>query len=219
MRRRGGFILLFGTRAIVTDDDSAAPVNTICPNCRQRTQMVGKKHRNWFTLFFIPLFPISGAQRFSQCTQCAAMFYVEPRQIERQTAAADQQEMQRAIGLYNSMRASPANSVTLNELMSLYASIGEYDQAIVAARDFPQALAASEQCMVTLGRAYLAKHQHAAAIEQFDAALERNPSLGEAHYFKAVAHFTSTPPDHERAAAAARLARSAGYPGADQLPV
>src|SRR5204863_9131432 len=124
---------------------------------------------------------------------------------------------QRAIALYNSLRNSPANSITLNELMTLYATINEFDQAISAARDFPQALNSSEQCMSTLGRVYLAKNDHAEAIRWFDEAIARNGSLGEAHYYKGVAYLTANPPDHDRAVASARAARSAGYPGADQL--
>ena len=125
--------------------------------------------------------------------------------------------MQRAISLYNSLRNSPGNSVTLNELMVLYASIGEFDQAIAAARDFPTALEASEQCMVTLGRVQLGKNEHAEAIRRFDQAIARNPGMGEAHYYKGVAYLTAAQPDYDKAAAAARLARSNGFPNADQL--
>ena len=71
--------------------------------------------------------------------------------------------------------------------------------------------------MTTLGRVYLAKNDFAEAVKWFDAAAARNPSLGEAHYFKGVAHLTSDPPEYDKAVAAARAARSAGYPNAEQL--
>src|SRR5205823_4531831 len=106
------------------------------PRCGQRADMVGKSHRTWFTVFFIPVFPLSGATRFSQCARCGGQFKVDNRQLGTQVAAADRQQSQRAIGLYNSLRASPANSVTLNELMAMYAGMQEYEQAISAARDF-----------------------------------------------------------------------------------
>ena len=76
MTRRSGFILLFGTRPIVSDD-GAASVRTVCPNCGRETNIVGKSVRHWFTLFFVPLFPVSGRQRFSQCTNCGAQFPTE----------------------------------------------------------------------------------------------------------------------------------------------
>jgi tetratricopeptide (TPR) repeat protein len=217
--RRSGFILLFGTRPIISADASTPPANVVCPRCGQRADLVSKIYRPWFTIFFIPVFPVGAAKRFSQCSSCGAQFMAEPREIERHAAASDQQQMQRAITLYNSMRASPANSVTLNELMSQYATIDEFDQAISAARDFPQALAASEQCMVTLGRVYLAKNDHPQALRWFNEAIARNPALAEAHYFKAVAYLTSNPPDKDAAAAAARLAKSHGYSDVDKLPI
>lgn len=215
--RPRGFILLFGTRETVSDDATVSPVAAVCPQCRQRAQIVGKAYRTWFTAFFIPLFPISGARKFSQCTNCGAQFSVPVQELGRQVAAAEQGPGQRAIQLYNSLRHSPGNSVTLNELMTLYASIQEHDQAVAAAREFPAALEASEQCMVTLGRVHLAKNQHAEALRWFDAAAARNETLAEAQYYKAVAHLTATPPNYAGAVAAARAARSHGYPQADEL--
>jgi tetratricopeptide (TPR) repeat protein len=216
-RFHGGFILLFGTRPVITTDGSAPPVRTVCPNCNQDSNIVGKKFRTWFTLFFIPVFPVSGVQKFSECSNCHAQFRVDARALGAQVDAAARDQSQRAIALYNSLRASPANSVTLNDLMAMYAQMGEYDQAVSAAAQFPDALNNSEQCMTTLGRVYLARNEHAEAVKWFDAAIARNPSLGEAHYFKGVAHLTSLPPEYEKAVAAARAARSAGVANADAL--
>ena len=213
---RRGFIILFGTRAIQSSD-GVAPVRTVCPNCQTSADIVGRAYRQWFTLFFIPVFPVSGRTRFSQCSNCGAQFTLPADELGRNVAQAQQEQSQRAIALYNSLRNSPANSVTLNELMTLYAGMGEFDQAIGAAGQFPDALNASEQCMTTLGRVYLAQNKHAEAVQWFDAALARNDQLGEAHFHKAVAHLTSTPPDYEKAIAAARAARSAGFPNADAL--
>jgi tetratricopeptide (TPR) repeat protein len=214
---RAGFILLFGTKPVVSDDRDAKPVNTVCPRCGRRADIVGKTVRHWFTAFFIPVFPVGGVQRFSQCTNCGAHFPVEARTLGTQVAASEREQSQRAIVLYNSLRNSPGNSITLHELMTLYASLNEYDQAIGAAKQFPQALDNSEQCMVTLGRVCLAKNENTEAVSWFDRAIARNETLGEAHYYKGVALLTAASPDYPAAAAAARLARSAGYPGAEQL--
>jgi len=216
-RRRLGFILLFGTRGIVSDVPEAAAVDTVCPRCGQPAKFVGRKARQWFTIFFVPVFPISGLQRFSQCSNCGAQFAVSAGDLASRLNAAEAEQSQRAIAMYNSLRNSPANSVTLNELMQLYASMHEYDQAAAAAAQFAEALNNSEQCMTTLGRVYLAQDRHAEAVKWFDAALARNPQLGEAAYYKAVAHLTGTPADPQAAAAAARQARNAGYPRAEEL--
>jgi tetratricopeptide (TPR) repeat protein len=215
-RRRRGFIILFGSRGIVSND-SAPPVETTCPNCGQPAQIYGKTVRSWFTIFFLPIFPISGAQRFSQCSACGAQFPVVLEDLKRSLARSEQQSNQQAIALYNSMRASPANSITLNELMLTYAGMKEYEQAISAAREFADALHASEQCMTTLGRIYLAIEKRAEAMQWFDAAIERNASLGEAHYWKGVAHLTATPPDYSAALSCARQARNLGHPHAEAL--
>lgn len=214
---RRGFILLFGTKPVYSDDPDTPPVTTVCPRCGQRADIVGRRVRQWFTLFFIPIFPVSGLQRFSQCSNCGAQFPIEARQLGNQVAASEREQSQRAIALYNSLHKSPGNSITLNELMTLYATINEFDQAISAARDFPLALDNSEQCMTTLGRVYLGKNATVEAIQCFDRALARNDGLAEAHYYKAVALLTASPPDFARAAASARAARANGHPSAETL--
>jgi transcription elongation factor Elf1 len=213
---RPGFIILFGSRAI-TSNDAAAPVQTRCPRCGQQSNLQPKSYRNWFTLFFVPVFPISGKTPFCECSVCGAQFQVPAEELRQRLADSDRQQNQQAIALYNSLRASPANSVTLNELMTAYASMNDFDSAISAAGEFPQALHASEQCMTTLGRVYLARNQFNEALQWFDAAVARNPSLGEAQYYKAVAHLLTTPPDPQKAVAAARAARGAGFANAEAL--
>ncbi|HEX8524757.1 MAG TPA: zinc-ribbon domain-containing protein [Tepidisphaeraceae bacterium] len=215
--RRSGFILLFGTRPVVSNDPAAGEISTLCPRCGRQATIVGKSYRNWFTLFFIPVFPVSGAKTFSQCTSCGGQFPVPLRELTNRVRDSDRAQAQRAITMYNSLRASPANSITLNELMALYASMGEYDQAISAAGEFAQALNNSEQCMTTLARVYLATDQHEEALRWLEAATTRNANLGEAHYYKAVAHLTKPAPDPHAAITAARAARNASYPGAEEL--
>ncbi|MGH7214962.1 MAG: zinc-ribbon domain-containing protein [Tepidisphaeraceae bacterium] len=220
--RRGGFIILFGTKTRVSKDAGGLPgaagtVRTRCPECHQEADIVGKRYQNWFTLFFIPVFPISGRTRFSECSNCNAQFPVPVDELGRRVSANEQQQHQQAIQLYNSLRASPANSITLNELMLMYGDMKEYDQAISAAAEFHQALHASEQCMATLGRIYLAKNDHPSALQWLDAAITRNSMIGEAHYYRALAHFTSPVPNLEQAMTSARSARNANYPQADEL--
>jgi tetratricopeptide (TPR) repeat protein len=214
--RRAGFILLFGARPF----PSAEPGPTVparCPSCQREVALVPMGSRTWFTLFFIPIFPISGRQRYCECPNCGAQFPGAAEDLRNELATGEQRQAQEAIALYNSLRASPGNAVALNQLMTMYASLKDHDAAVSAARDFPQALNSSEQCMVTLGRVLLAQERHAEAVRWFEAAAARNPMLGEAHYYKALAHLESTPPEPGPAAAAARAARHAGYPNADRL--
>jgi tetratricopeptide (TPR) repeat protein len=213
--RRRGFFFLIGTRRMVSNDGT--PAEAPCPNCRQRTLFQPKSARSWFTFFLIPIFPVSGKMTLSQCGNCRMQYRLTPQQLNSRVAASQTLQMQQAIQMYNSLRASPANSVTLNNLLLLYLELKELDQALSAANEFPQALNSSEQCMTTLGRILMERAQHAEAIKWFDAALARNPMLGEAAYCKAVALMNLTPPDLEAAKAAARTARTANMNGADAL--
>jgi tetratricopeptide (TPR) repeat protein len=211
-----GFILLFGTKPIVSDE-AGVVVEARCPQCGRDATFAAKSYRVWFTLFFLPLVPVSGKKPISQCSACGAQFPIPLDELRTRVSQSHGEQNQQAIAMYNSLRASPSNAITLNELMQLYASMKEYDQAIAAAGQFPQALHASEQCMATLGRVYLAKGDTALALQWLDAALERNNQMGEASYYKALTHLTATPPDPTRAVAAARAARAVGYPNADDL--
>ena len=211
-----GFIILFGSRSIVSDD-SSEPVTTVCPRCSHAVQMQARTLRHWFTFFFLPLFPISRKRRFTQCPNCGAQFALAPDELRQRIAAGEQQQNQQAIALYNSLRSSPANSIALDQLMKMYAQLKEYDPAISAAAEFPQALHNSEQCMTTLGRVYLGRNDFNDAIKWFDAAVERNAQLAEAQYYRGLAHLLKSPPDYTSAIAAARAARSAGYPNAEAL--
>ena len=215
-RRRPAFILLFGSRNLFSDDNTP-PVRTTCPRCAHEVDMKSRSFRSWFTLFFVPVFPISGRKSFTQCPNCGAQFSVTPEELRRRVSVSESQMNQQAISLYNSLRASPANSITLDQLMKMYASMKEYDQAISAASEFSQALHNSEQCMTTLGRVFLAQNKFPEALQWFDAALQRNAELGEASYYKALAHMLSTPPDYPAAIASARAARASGYPQSDAL--
>jgi|GEM_PF-935710 tetratricopeptide (TPR) repeat protein len=214
-RRRGFFFFLFGTRNMVGNDGAAAAA--VCPRCGQQAMFQPKSFRTWFTLFLVPLFPISGKHTFSECAHCRGRFRLSPQELSQRVAASQQQQMQQAIAMYNSLRASPANSITLNNLMLLYLQLRELDQAVSAANEFRAALDASEQCMTTLGRVLMEQGHHEQAMRWFDAALARNPLLGEASYCKAVALMSLVPPDYAGATAAARAARSAGLAEADAL--
>ncbi len=217
-RSRRGFIFLFGSRSVVSADPAGAvPRDAKCPRCGRSGTLAGQRARPWFTAFFIPLFPIGGGRRFTRCKACGSSFAASPNQVARASSRSDADQVRRGITLYNSLRTSPGNSVTLQELMTLYLSIGEPEQAVGAAADFPDALNASEQCMTTLGRAYLAAGSATEAVGWLDSAVARNPDSGEARFQRATAYLSLTPPDAERAVADARAARNAGHPAAADL--
>src|SRR4051812_45488514 len=86
---RRGFIILFGARRIISNDavPGGLPVRTVCPRCSQEVGFLAKGYRTWFTLFFVPIFPISGKTRFTECPQCGAQFQVSPEELRAQIGA------------------------------------------------------------------------------------------------------------------------------------
>jgi hypothetical protein len=44
--------------------------NFYCPNCQAREDYALKQVRSWFTLYFIPIFPLGGGQRYVECSRC-----------------------------------------------------------------------------------------------------------------------------------------------------
>ena len=187
--RHRGMIILFGSRTVVSDDGSAGR-RMECPSCHRITILRCKRQRDWFTVFFLPVFPICSAKRYGQCSVCGAQFSITVKPHRQRQSAQRQRLNQQAITLYNSLVAAPFNAVALRDLMFTYMAMEEYDQAIGAAGRFPDTLNRSEQCMTLLGRIYLFKRDPASAIAWFDAASARNPNLGDPHHFKALAHLS-----------------------------
>jgi len=216
MPPRRGFIILFGWRGIISSD-SRPPVDTICPSCRQSVRMYGKSHRKWFTLFFCPIFPVSGKTTFTECSHCRAQFRLDIDELRHRLATPDPRLYQNAIGLYNTLRQSPRDSALLNQVLEAYAQIGDYNEALSAGRHFPDALNESAQCLTTYAKIHLAAGNAPEAINYLQQAIAKNPSLAEAHYFLAIARLSSTPPDKPAAIASARTAQSLGHPDAPAL--
>ena len=215
-RSRNGFIFLAGVRTLYRDDGTRQ--QGICPRCGRSVELLGKRGRSWLTLFMVPLIPVGGAKQITECPNCQARFALTPEELARRSEQhVAGNANQRGIQLYNSLRASPANSVTLNELMHLYGGVGEFHEAIRSAGQFPKALEASEQCMVTLARAYIEVGLLDEAQTWLRTALERNPQMAEARYHLAVVLMRRPPPDLSGAIAAARAARNGGFAEAEDL--
>src|SRR5262245_13483511 len=48
-----------------------------CPHCDQPNEYTLAQEREWFTLYFIPIFPMGGAQRYVECHGCGSRFTEE----------------------------------------------------------------------------------------------------------------------------------------------
>ncbi len=210
-RNRRGFIFFFGWRTL-TSQRPEPPVETTCPSCRQQSSIVSMQGRDWFTVFFIPVVPLSSAKQFVKCSSCQTCFDLDIEQFRRKAAVPDERAWQQCIAVYNTLRESPKDSVLLNRLLEMYAGMREFDEALAAGRHFPDALNESAQCLTTYGKVNLAAGKADQAMKYLQMALEKNKAMGEAHFYMGVAYLSSNPPNADAAIASARQAAANGYP-------
>ena len=87
--------------------------------------MHGRCMQPWFTLFFIPIFPMQSrraSKRFSQCGTCKQMFGLPLEQLAQhvKTIDAPRNDHASAIRIYNELRDNPADSERMIKLLSIY---------------------------------------------------------------------------------------------------
>ncbi len=73
-------IILFGSRGLTSEVERG---EFYCPRCDRRDQYSLKASREWFTLYFIPVFPIGGLQRYVECRGCGQAFTEDVLQMEQ----------------------------------------------------------------------------------------------------------------------------------------
>jgi zinc-ribbon family len=64
-------IIIWGSRGLNSTVESGT---FHCPACERQREYDLKESRRWFTLYFIPIFPISGTQRYVECQRCGQAF-------------------------------------------------------------------------------------------------------------------------------------------------
>lgn len=70
--------LIFGVQGIKRKINDKPVLQNKCPSCGSG-DLVPTSFRNWFTLFFIPIFPVSSGKLIYQCNQCKNSFAEEIR--------------------------------------------------------------------------------------------------------------------------------------------
>ena len=67
--------ILFGTKGRAIETDSG---QFHCPNCNIKEEYGKKYVQDWFTLFFIPIFPISGKKNdHIECKKCESIYHTD----------------------------------------------------------------------------------------------------------------------------------------------
>jgi len=192
-RHPGGFFILFGSRNRIGPDGHGS-IQAPCPACHRMTRLDGMQVKNWFTLYFIPIFPTGSGTRFTQCAACKAQFRANIDEMRAMLgrAGAAQGQGQRppnlpqaasfpaAIALYNSLKETPADSAKLARLLKMYLDMGEPREVISAGRTYPMALEGSDACLSLMSQAFLMLGDRQSAARHAAAALALNPSNKEA---------------------------------------
>ena len=78
------FIIFGSTTRKIKEDEGYF----LCPQCQPLRPYLLQSYQSWFTLFFIPLFPIGDKRnRHVECKECGSTFI--PRVLENNTFNAD----------------------------------------------------------------------------------------------------------------------------------
>lgn len=64
-------IIIYGSRGVVSELSDG---DFDCPHCQNQASYRLKRVRRYFTLFFIPVFPINSGIHFVECDHCGSQF-------------------------------------------------------------------------------------------------------------------------------------------------
>lgn len=59
-----------------------------CPNCHREAMTTISQSRRWFSLFFIPIFPISAKKSIARCNLCGFQYQFDNVHADQLAAAA-----------------------------------------------------------------------------------------------------------------------------------
>jgi hypothetical protein len=69
--------VIFGAKTVKTLVKSGVIVRRRCDKCHYLSDLLEHIFRQYFTLFFIPVFPISKGNSLLVCNRCKAAFYIQ----------------------------------------------------------------------------------------------------------------------------------------------
>ena len=70
--------IIFGAKTVKTPVKNGLNLRKYCDRCRLLSDLREHSFRQYFTLFFIPVFPISKGESSLVCNRCGASFYIQP---------------------------------------------------------------------------------------------------------------------------------------------
>ena len=79
-------MIIFGTRGVTSTSDSG---RFYCPQCQHETDYKHQRVRKFFTLYFIPMIPLSLEGEYIECAECAGTFKLGVLDIDPQAGGAE----------------------------------------------------------------------------------------------------------------------------------
>ena len=70
-------LIVFGAKTVKTPVKNGLNLRKHCDRCHFLSDMREHSYRQYFTLFFIPVFPISKGESLLVCNRCGASFYIQ----------------------------------------------------------------------------------------------------------------------------------------------
>ena len=67
-------IIIFGTKARVVEEGSASKQSTSCRYCGEFVAMEPVRNKRYFSLFFVPVFPLEKGEAAWRCPNCKKLF-------------------------------------------------------------------------------------------------------------------------------------------------
>jgi hypothetical protein len=72
-------LILFGTKTVFREVPDGRRVTEVCGRCRAASTLVEHRARRYFTLYFVPVLPISAAETVLHRARCEATYHWEGR--------------------------------------------------------------------------------------------------------------------------------------------
>jgi len=83
--------MIFGTKARKQNISADNTLKGVCPNC-SNGNLVHKKYKRWFMLFFVPIIPLEEIDRFYECDNCSSAYNENIKQL----LESDNSELQKS---------------------------------------------------------------------------------------------------------------------------
>jgi uncharacterized Zn-finger protein len=98
------FFVILGLKTVERPVKDGFRIRKVCERCRLLSDLVEHQIRQYFTMFFLPLFPVSRGERTLVCTRCRGSF---PLQSQAYGAASSD-----AVGIGDDERMGEKTVIT-----------------------------------------------------------------------------------------------------------